>query len=187
MYSANEVQEPGVIVNHVPGNNMIVVGEQTMRSRTGSCRLRKLLEDNDIVVARQPRTSAPRSGTRSSRCSARGALHPDRGDDRLRCAAIPALPELAARLSDEGRAIAARTASTPDAAPQRPSGAQTSGPIAHKPSMLQDYERNRPMEVEAQLIATLGFARVANVAVPTLETIVPLVAFKAAAKGLYAH
>ena len=52
--------------------------------------------------------------------------------------------------------------------------------------MLQDYERNRPMEVEAQLIATLGFARVANVAVPTLETIVPLVAFKAAAKGLYA-
>jgi ketopantoate reductase len=41
------------------------------------------------------------------------------------------------------------------------------------------------MEVEAQLATTLAFARVANVAVPTLETVVALVAFKASAKGLY--
>src|SRR5687767_5949285 len=27
VYSANEVREPGVIVNHVPGNNMLVVGQ----------------------------------------------------------------------------------------------------------------------------------------------------------------
>ena len=60
------------------------------------------------------------------------------------------------------------------------------GLIAHKPSMLQDYERGRPMEIEAQLASTLAFARVANVAVPALETVVPLIAFKAAAKGLYA-
>ena len=98
----------------------------------------------------------------------------------------PGLAKLAARLADEGRAIARAHGVDPEAAPRRPSGAQTSGLIAHKPSMLQDYERNRPMEVEAQLVATLAFARVANVAVPTLETIVPLVAFKAAAKGLYA-
>jgi ketopantoate reductase len=52
--------------------------------------------------------------------------------------------------------------------------------------MLQDYERGRPMEIEAQLASTLAFARVANVAVPALETVVPLLAFKAAAKGLYA-
>jgi hypothetical protein len=42
------------------------------------------------------------------------------------------------------------------------------------------------MEVEAQLIATLAFANAAKVAAPVLETVVPLVAFKAAARGLYA-
>jgi 2-dehydropantoate 2-reductase len=52
--------------------------------------------------------------------------------------------------------------------------------------MLQDYERGRAMEVEALLAAPLEFARAAGVAAPTLETIVPLVAYKAAAKGLYA-
>jgi hypothetical protein len=40
--------------------------------------------------------------------------------------------------------------------------------------------------VEAQLVATLAFARAAGVPAPALETIVPLVAYKATAKGLYA-
>ena len=73
----------------------------------------------------------------------------------------------------------------PAGAPQRPSGGQSLGAISHKPSMLQDYERGRPMEIEALLVVALDFARAADVPGPTLETIVPLVVFKAAAKGLY--
>jgi ketopantoate reductase len=53
--------------------------------------------------------------------------------------------------------------------------------------MLQDYERNRPMEVEAQLVAPLELARMQEVHTPTLDFLVPLVAAKAAAKGLYTH
>jgi 2-dehydropantoate 2-reductase len=52
--------------------------------------------------------------------------------------------------------------------------------------MLQDYDRGRPMEVEAQLVAPLAFARAAGVATPTLDMIIPLAAHKAASKGLYA-
>jgi 2-dehydropantoate 2-reductase len=51
--------------------------------------------------------------------------------------------------------------------------------------MLQDYERGRPMEIDAILMAPLWFARAAGVAVPTLETVVALAAHKAAAKSLY--
>jgi 2-dehydropantoate 2-reductase len=51
--------------------------------------------------------------------------------------------------------------------------------------MLQDYERGRPMEIEAQLMAPLAFARARQVATPTLDTLAALVAHKAAAKGLY--
>lgn len=56
---------------------------------------------------------------------------------------------------------------------------------AHKPSMLQDYERGRSMEIEAQLKAPLELARAARVATPTLDARVALTAYKAAAKGLY--
>ena len=185
VYSANEVQEPGVIVNRVPGNNMIVLGRADDAQSDTVVSLRKLLEQNDIA---SPQTADIRASVWHKIVQALGAgalctlleapIAAVRGD--------PGLAQLSARLADEGRAIARAHGVDPAAAPKRPSGAQTSGLIAHKPSMLQDYERNRPMEVEAQLVATLAFARVANVAVPALETIVPLIAFKASAKGLYA-
>ena len=185
VYSANEVQEPGVIVNRVPGNNMIVVGRADDARSEAVLSLRNLLEQNDMA-------SPPTADIRTSvwhkivQAFGAGALCTLTEAPIATVRGNPALAKLAARLADEGRAIARAHGVDPEAAPKRPSGAQTSGLIAHKPSMLQDYERNRPMEVEAQLVATLAFARVANVAVPTLETIVPLVAFKASAKGLYA-
>jgi len=185
VYSANEVQEPGVIVNRVPGNNMIVVGRADDADSPQMDQLRSMLEKNDIA---SPHTADIRASVWHKIVQALGAgalctlteaaIATVRGN--------PELAKLAARLGEEGRAIARAHGIDPDAAPRRPSGAQTSGLIAHKPSMLQDYERNRPMEVEAQLVSTLAFARVANVAVPALETIVPLVVFKASARGLYA-
>jgi 2-dehydropantoate 2-reductase len=51
--------------------------------------------------------------------------------------------------------------------------------------MLQDYLKGRPMEVEAQLMAPLAFARAAGVPTPTLDMVLPLAAHKAASKGLY--
>ena len=53
--------------------------------------------------------------------------------------------------------------------------------------MLQDYERGRPMEVESQLMAPLELGRTAKVHTPPLDVIVPLIAAKAAAKGLFTH
>ena len=97
----------------------------------------------------------------------------------------PALGELAKTLGIEAKRIAHAHGVDPDAAPKRPSGGQSSGAISHKPSMLQDYERGKPMEIDALLVAALEFARAAKVAVPALETVVRLVVFKATAKGLY--
>ena len=64
---------------------------------------------------------------------------------------------------------------------------QSAGAIAHKPSLLQDYERGRPMEIDALLVAPVQFARAAGVPAPTLEAIAALVVFKACAKGLYSR
>jgi len=185
VYSANEVREPGVIVNHVPGNNMIVVGRADDGESARMDELRAMLEKNDIS---SPHTADIRTAVWAKIVQAMGigALCTLTESAIAAVRGHPSLSKLAARLADEVRATARAHGVEPDNAPKRPGGGQSSGLISHKPSILQDYERGRPMEVEAQLISTLAFAKAANVAAPALETVVPLIAFKAAAKGLYA-
>ncbi len=54
-----------------------------------------------------------------------------------------------------------------------------------KPSMLQDLEKNRPMELDAFLAATIELARLVDVPTPTIETIQALCLHKARVAGLY--
>ncbi|HSA89622.1 MAG TPA: 2-dehydropantoate 2-reductase [Burkholderiales bacterium] len=184
VYSANEVREPGVIVNNVPGNNMLVVGQAHDSDSKEVRTLRELLTESDLYSppTHDIRTSVwaklVQNLSTAALCTLLGATVKEVRSDA-------AAAELSRRLAAEARAIAAAHGIDPERAPARPAGGQSSGAISHKPSMLQDYERGRPMEVEALLVAPLAFARAAGVAAPTLETVVPLVAFKAAAKGLY--
>ena len=67
----------------------------------------------------------------------------------------------------------------PEARVQRSMG------MHHKPSILQDLELGRPMEVEAQLLAPLRLARLAGVETPTLDLMVALARSAAEAAGLH--
>jgi len=184
VYSANEVREPGVIVNNVPGNNMIVVGHANDRDSEKIRVLRNLLNEADLY---SPPTSDIRQAVWAKivQSLGTGTLCTLTGATVAEVRKNEDLKNLAARLSAEGRAIAKAHGIDPEGAPQRPGGGQSSGMISHKPSLLQDYERGRPMEIEAQLVAVLDFARAAKVSAPALETVVPLIVFKATAKGLY--
>ena len=51
VYSANEVVEPGVIRNFVPGNNMLVIGDADNRNPPVVRELRRALEKRRDVVA----------------------------------------------------------------------------------------------------------------------------------------
>jgi 2-dehydropantoate 2-reductase len=185
VYSANEVREPGVIVNNVPGNNMLVVGHADDRNSPKVGELRKILTEADLY-------SPPSADIRQAvwgklvQNLSTAALATLTGATVKEVRADARLAELSKRLAAEARAIASAHGIDPDGAPSRPSGGQTSGAISHKPSMLQDYERGRPMEVEALLLAPVAFARAAGVPAPALESVSALVAYKAAAKGLYA-
>jgi 2-dehydropantoate 2-reductase len=59
-------------------------------------------------------------------------------------------------------------------------------PSAHKPSILQDLELGRPMEVDAIYTVPLEMARLGKVATPTLDLLVTLLKLRARAAGLYA-
>ena len=184
VYSANEIVAPGVVRNHTPGRNMLTVGEADDRATERIAALRRALEAADV---HSPECRDIRQAmwgklllnlSSSSLCLLSGGSVSDvRGDPRL--------APIIQRVSEEGSAIARAHGFEPSGAPQRPGGGHGSGRIDHKPSMVQDYELGRPMEVEAQLAMPLAFARAAGVATPTLDALVALVAHKARAKGLY--
>ena len=184
-YSANEIVEPGVIENHVPGNNMLVIGGADRRETPTLERLRAGLEVADIAsppvedIRQSIWAKLAQNLWTSTLCTLTGVTVRE-VQDRA------ALKPLAAQAIEEASAIARALGIAVERAPRRPSGKSSSG-AAHKPSMLQDYEHGRPMEVEAQLMAPLALARAAKVHTPLLDVLVPLVAAKAAARGLYEH
>jgi len=184
-YSANEIVAPGVIENHVPGNNMLVIGRPD-REETALVRdLRAALSAADMSspaledIRQSIWAKLTQNLWTSTLCTLSERTVREVQEDA-------ALAPIAERAREEAAAIARALGVAIERAPKRPSGKTSSG-AAHKPSMLQDYERGRPMEIEAQLNAPLELARAAKVHTPTLDVLVPLVAAKAAAKGLAAH
>ena len=57
----------------------------------------------------------------------------------------------------------------------------------HRPSILQDYDLGRPMEIESIVRAPVAFARSAGIDTPTLDAIEAVTVTLAASKGLYSH
>ena len=55
----------------------------------------------------------------------------------------------------------------------------------HKPSMLQDYERGRPLEIDALVTAVSELGRMTGVATPTVDVVLALVQERAERAGLY--
>src|SRR5436305_14202477 len=91
----------------------------------------------------------------------------------------PALHEVVPRLLDEANSIG--QSCFPEV--ERLS---RSGPAPnHKPSILQDYELGRAMEIDALVRAPAAFARAAGLSTPMLDMLAGLAIQKARDKGLY--
>jgi 2-dehydropantoate 2-reductase len=57
--------------------------------------------------------------------------------------------------------------------------------LGHRPSILQDLQAGRPMEIDALYTTPLEMARTAGVPMPTLELLVALIKVRAREAGLY--
>jgi 2-dehydropantoate 2-reductase len=55
----------------------------------------------------------------------------------------------------------------------------------HTPSIRQDYDLGRSMELESMLLVPMQFARAANLDTPCLDTITALAVLQAQDRGLY--
>lgn len=178
IWSANTVVEPGVINNGTPQSNLLVVGEVDDRPSPRVAALRAALEQAGIG---SPATADIRltiwnklvqNLAFSTLCLLLGTGINVIQED-------PSLTEIAQRLTAEGTAIAAAHGISVEHKP-RPSSVNR-----HKPSILQDYERGRPMELDAMVMMPLAFARAAKVSTPSLDVMAAIAARRAAEKGLY--
>jgi len=184
-YSSNDLAAPGKVHNHSVGRNMLVLGETDDRDSPRVGELRAMLEAAGMA---SPPSADIRAAVWDKLIINFGSsLCVPLGEPIAALLEDPLLRAARERLFAEGRAIARAHGVDPDAAPRRPGGAgqTTSGSAQHKPSMLQDYEAGRPMEVEAILAAPCAFARAAGVEAPALESLAALTARLAARKGLY--
>jgi 2-dehydropantoate 2-reductase len=181
VYSSNDTLEPGMVENRSPGRNMLVVGEPDDRPSKRIAALRELLSAADM---HSPETTDIRQSVWNKLVSNFGStLCVPLGEPLRALIEDPALRALRQRISAEGHAIAKAHGVSPEGAVKRP-GAQASA-TEHKPSMLQDFELGRPMEIDAILTVPCAFARAAGVDTPVLDALTAITARLAASKKLY--
>ena len=178
IFSSNEVVAPGVVANLSPDRNRLVIGDCDDRASERIAQLRAMLEQASIESPQVPQireaiwSKLLTNMSMSVLCLLTGQTARAVRDD-------PALREVVPRLLDEANAIGqsciadvkrvTRTGPAPE----------------HKPSILQDYELGRAMEIDVLVRAPAAFARAAGLATPMLDLIAALAIQKARDKGLY--
>ena len=185
IFSSNQVVEPGVIVNDSPDSNFLIIGEPDDSQSPRVQQLRAALEQSGV--------SSP--ATTDIRKTLWGKLLMNLSGSTL-CllteqpvgvlADNESLRQIFGRLVREGSAIATAHGVPIDATQSESDLLQRLGRIpGHRPSILQDYELGRPMEIDSIIMMPQAFGRVAGVATPTLDVIAALAATRAAARGAY--
>ena len=181
VYSASAVTEPGVIVVEQP-KSRVILGEPdgTMSDRVQT--LCNLITKGGISGEA---TTAIRTEIWNKLISnlSGGTLAVLTGSAPKGIYGEPAAEQAALRMMQEATSIAQALGADPATDHTRRIGGQRS--MDHKPSILQDLELGRPMEVDGMFDAPLALAHLAGVEVPTLELMVALCKLRARSAGLY--
>ena len=178
IFSSNEIVAPGVIENLSPDRNMLLVGECDDRTTARIERLRAMLHEAGLQSPPVPRiretiwTKLLTNMSMSVLCLLTGQTARGVRDD-------PALRDIIPHLLEEADSIA--RSCFPEV-----KRATRSGPAPnHKPSLLQDYELGRAMEIDVLVRAPAAFARAAGLSTPMLDMMAALAIRQARDKGLY--
>ncbi|HEY2132123.1 MAG TPA: 2-dehydropantoate 2-reductase [Acetobacteraceae bacterium] len=182
VYSASAVTAPGVVEVEQP-KSRVILGEPdgTMSARVET--LAGLITKGGISGEATP---AIRTEIWNKLISnlAGGTLAVLTGSAPKGVYGEPAAEQASLRMMQEATAIAQAMGADPLTDHARRVNGQRS--MDHKPSILQDLELGRPMEIDGMFDAPLVLAHMAGVAAPTLELLVALCKLRARSAGLYA-
>ncbi|KRR04280.1 2-dehydropantoate 2-reductase [Bradyrhizobium jicamae] len=178
VFSSNEVVAPGVVANLTPERNRLQIGECDDRASERVAKLRAALNGASIdspeaVQIRETIWSKLLTNmSMSVLCLLTGQTARAVRDD-------PDLADIVPRLLDEANSIG--QSCFPEV-----KRVTRSGPAPdHKPSILQDYELGRAMEIDVLVRAPAAFARAAGLSTPMLDMMGALAIRQARDKGLY--
>jgi 2-dehydropantoate 2-reductase len=178
VFSSNEIIAPGVAANLSPERNRLLIGECDDRPSERIVRLRAALnaaaiESPDVAQIRETVWSKLLTNmSMSVLCLLTGQTARAVRDD-------PDLAGIVPRLLDEAGNVA-------QSAFPGVKRVTRSGPAPdHKPSILQDFELGRAMEIDVLVRAPAAFARAAGLSTPTLDLLAALATQKARSNGLY--
>jgi 2-dehydropantoate 2-reductase len=178
IFSSNEVIAPGVVANLSPDRNRLMIGECDDQVTERIERLRAAIEGASID---SPEVAEIREAiwsklltnmSMSVLCLLSGQTARGVRDD-------PAFRDVIPHLLDEANAVGQ------SCIPNVKRLARIGPAPEHKPSILQDYELGRAMEIDALVRAPAAFARAAGLSTPTLDMLAALAIQKARDKGLY--
>jgi len=178
IFSSNEVIAPGVVEGLSPDRNRLVIGECDDRASERIGTLRATLEaakieSPDVAQIREAIWSKLLTNmSLSVLCLLTGQTARAVRDD-------PVLQDVIPRLLEEANQIAQRYI------PDVKRVARNAPAPNHKPSILQDCELGRPMEIDALVRAPAAFAKAAGLSTPMLDLIAALAIQKARDKGLW--
>ena len=178
IFSSNEVVAPGIVQNLSPDRNMLQVGECDDRTSERIDRLRPALNEAGIQSPPVPRiretiwSKLLTNMSMSVLCLLTGQTARGVRED-------PALRDVVPRLLAEADSIA--HSCFPDVKRTTRSGPAPN----HKPSLLQDYELGRAMEIDVLVRAPAAFARAAGLSTPMLDLLAALAIRQARDRGLY--
>jgi 2-dehydropantoate 2-reductase len=180
VYSATEVLAPGVVKSE-HGNIRVILGEVDGRISDRARAISAVLEAGGMPspvtpeIRREVWLKLLGNLSNGPLCVlTRRGVRDTYADPTLRAAAV--------RSAEEGRAIAgALGLDLPDSAVERVGNLT----MAHKPSILQDLELGRPMEIDGIFTLPLKLARLTGVETPQLDLLVALAKQAARAAGLY--
>lgn len=180
IYSGNEIREPGVVFNSSPGKNFVSFSELVPEGAAATDRLLDAFSGTDMIASRPAgvRSSMWRKLLQNMSGSAIALATRNRSSISRE---DPRLGEIYSRIIVEGNAIAKAWGYEVEIDP-----AEVMAKIAHhRPSLLQDYEQGRPMEIGEIVLAPAAFARAAGVPCPSLDAVAAIVARLAIDKQLY--
>ena len=181
IYSACHVAEPGV-VEVTSRTSKLILGEPDGTRSPRAMALAAAFKAGGMPCSVSPDIRTEVWGKLLNNLSNGPVCLLSRQDMRATFA-DPVIRAAALRVVEEGMAIAAAMGRTvPGAAEDRIS---LSADLPHKPSILQDLEAGRPMEVDALFTVPLRLARECGVPAPTLSLLVALATKAAEATGLY--
>lgn len=181
VYSAAFVASPGVIEVEQP-NSRVILGEPDGRITERATQLAAAIAAGGIKAEATP-VIRDEIWNKLINNLAGGALAVLAGAAPRAVYAEPACEQAASRVIQEAAAVAHALGANPatDFA-RRIAGARA---LDHKPSILQDLELGRPMEIDGLFDAPLQLARLAGVETPTLDLLVALAKVRARGAGLY--